>query len=392
MYDGIALAQTDAQALADDLADRFFHWKDPLYLGAAVAYALDATLTTITSFGLAKAPSLVHGAVGGIGAFGGAIAGGVAQYLQPLSSQTRDSGIRDLNVLFYNSSHTARQALEATAVLIFSGAYDNSSRSIIDYFASGSFLSSDVIPPQTLVEDFYRHMLVARVVNSLWRETSMYVLSTSSAPEYLHDFPRSDSYLNPFSNRTYIPYYYRDKHLEPLTGLATLNNSIYGINATQIAGSSGRAWEVAGFNYTTDVALDRLLNASTNPSDNLTPFQDQAMWEGVFTLPVCDIGTRPQWVVQYDSKTLPCCCGLNCTDTRAFVYAANLNKTRSWKEACRKQLKGSDLDFESIDYGIEDNRNFWDKLSTGAKAGFVIGCVGGLVFLILLLICCCALL
>ncbi len=93
MYNGIALAQTDAQALADDLADNFFHWKNPLYLGAAIAYAVDATVTTLCTFGIEKAPSnIIKGGLHGFGAFGGAVAGAVAQYLQPLMARNTRLG------------------------------------------------------------------------------------------------------------------------------------------------------------------------------------------------------------------------------------------------------------------------------------------------------------
>jgi hypothetical protein len=79
-----------------------------------------------------------------------------------------------------------------------------------------------------------------------------------------------------------------------------------------------------------------------------------------------------------EEKLLPCCCGANCTDTRAFTEAANLNKSEDFLDICRAQLKGSNIPFEKLDYGIDPGsraHQFWHHLGAGGKAGFVIGVV-----------------
>jgi hypothetical protein len=354
MYDGLALAQTDAQALADDLADNFFDWKDPLYLAAAIAYALEATISSIISFGVLRIPvPVIRGGLRGVQIFGSAATDASLQLFQPLQGQTRTSGIRELHTMFYSFSNAARNALDDLAFNVFAGKQDLNNNTILDYLQAGSFLDASLIPQQTDVENFYKTTLVARVANAGWREKSIYMISTTADIKSLHDYPEEESYHSPKTKRTYTPYYYKKKKVKAPPGIQSLNNTLYNINSSQIAESSARAWEFAGNNCTHETALKRL-QGSLLSKGALTPFQDGAGWEGVFTLPVCDIGNRPKWVVEYNQKVLPCCCGVKCKDTKRFLKLAHLDKSQSFYKACKKQLKGTDLDFNSIDYGHGD--------------------------------------
>ena len=130
-----------------------------------------------------------------------------------------------------------------------------------------------------------------------------------------------------------------------------LNGSFFNISASQVAESSGRAWEFAGNDYNDTISAQRLQTALLSKGA-LTPFQDGAGWEGVFNLPVCDVGYRPKWVNDYDDLVLPCCCGVGCRDTKDFVSAANLNGSKSWLHNCEYHLMGTDLDGTEIDYGL----------------------------------------
>jgi hypothetical protein len=345
MYDGLALAQTDALALTFDLADNFFGWKDPLYLGAAIAYALEATISSIVSFGVLKIPiPLIRGGLRGFQIFGSAATDAAVQYFQPLQGQTRDAGVSELDAMFYSFSNTARTALDDLAFDIFAGKLDLNNNTILDYFQGGSFLDASLIPQQTDIENFYKTTLISRVANAAWREKSIYVISTTADPENLHDYPEAESYYSTKTKRTYIPYHYKKKKVRAPPGIESLNNDFYNITSPQVAESSARAWEFAGNNYTQETALKRLQDSLLSKGA-LTPFQDGAGWEGVFTLPVCDIRSRPKWVVEYDQKILPCCCGVNCTDTVHFLELAHLVYSNSFYKACKKQVKGTDLEW-----------------------------------------------
>ena len=352
IHSGIALGQDHAQALADGIADDFFQWKDPLYLGAAIAYALDATITSkVTSGAVRVGSSTIRGGIGGFGPVAGGAVGVASQYFQPLEDQTRDSGIRELNDVILNYSQTAREAIDGFATTIFFGCADVNKRTVVDYVRDGSLLDLDLIPPQPQVEKFYKSTLVVRIANAGWRSEPISVISTSTESSSLHDYPASSSYTSPNTTRTYTPYWYRKGKLIAPPAILVLNGSLYGIKASQIAEASARAWEVAGNNYTEKVALKRMYTALRS-NGSLTPFQDGAGWEGVFSLPVCDIGTRPKWLDDYSGKILPCCCGKDCKDTREFVELAHLDKSHSWHRRCKKQLKDTELDFDKIDYGI----------------------------------------
>lgn len=390
IFDGTVIGQIDATNLADDLADKFFRWKDPLYLGAAIAYAVNSAVTAIVTFGLATTRlPLIHPrttqAINGAAAVAGGAAGVVGDSLKPLAHLTRDSGIRDLNDLFYYSSNNARHAIEDLANLIFSGKADNNSNTILEYLAGGNFIYASSIPYLTLAETYYKTNLVSRTVNALYREKQTYVVSTTVPPKYFFkDYPEGSSWTSP-AGRTYTLYSYQKQKPQRPEGLDVLNGSYYNINAWQIAKSSGQAWEVAGYDYSNKISQQELFE-SFGANSNDTPFQDRAGWQGTFTIPVCDVGDHAESMVDYGEPTLPCCCGTGCRDTRAFVEAANLNKTRSWYYRCRKQLKGTELNIQDIDYGIDLGSRatqFWDRLSKGEKAGFIIGIlIAGFVALI----------
>ncbi|KEF52544.1 uncharacterized protein A1O9_11386 [Exophiala aquamarina CBS 119918] len=388
MYNGITLGQLDATNLVDDLAANIFEWKDPEYHGNTAGFWVAATLTSICTFGAYRVGTAVGSAAFfGLGTFGGAATSHVAESFQPAQDLTKDDGIRSLNDMFYNLSSAARSAIDSWANDTFAGQTDENGSSILDFVKDGAFVDPSVLPSQTQVETYYRSSLVARAVNGLWRTKPLYLISTTAniSNTELHQDSR---YLSPRTGKTYVPYYFHDKtQLEP-PDFAVLNGSFYSIKPSQTTESSARAWEQAGGNnYTSELSTARLLEALTS-NERLTPFQDGASWEGMFTLPVCDVGTRVEWLVPYGGKILPCCCGEDCADTKNFIEAANLNKSESWLDACREQLRDTSLRFDSIEYGIETSTGaaaFWKNLGLGRQIGLSIGCACG--FIILLFMC-----
>jgi hypothetical protein len=59
------------------------------------------------------------------------------------------------------------------------------------------------------------------------------------------------------------------------------------ITVANVIESSVRAYAVAGYDYTADVASARLGDAVTHGWAN--PMADGAAWEGLFTIPVCNV-------------------------------------------------------------------------------------------------------
>lgn len=87
--------------------------------------------------------------------------------------------------------------------------------------------------------------------------------------------------------------------------------------------------------------------------------------------------------------------GKDCNDTAAFVTAAHLHGFQTLLRGCKAQLKDTNLDFATIDYGFGWEKSFrlwYAAMSRGQKAGIVIGIIiGGIVVMIMLasIIACC---
>lgn len=380
IYNGIELGEDDGGLLSNDLADRFFKWPDP------DAQSSDDAVNWVN-----LALCIIGSFVPGLAAWVEGLTDSIYALLQNTSKVNRESGIDLLNDLFYDLSSTARAAIDSWAHATFAGAADQNNHTILDYLDNGTFVDQAVIPTETEVETYYRSSLIARAVNLKWRTQSAYIVGTSADMKHDNQFPSNDSWTSPRSGRTYVPYFFDGRSQLSLPGLDALDQTFYSVTASQVAEASARAWEVAGFNYTDAVALRRVQDSFSDPE--LTPFRDGVSWEGTFTLPVCDVGDHSDWLVPYGGRLLPCCCGPDCSQTHAFVQAANLNHSQDWRDICHKQLKGTSLDFDTIDYGIDAGskaHQFWHSLGKGGKAGFIIAVVLGIFisWIVLCAFCC----
>jgi hypothetical protein len=173
-------------------------------------------------------------------------------------------------------------------------------------------------------------------------------------------------------------------HLTPPPNIDHLNNTAYNISIADVLVSSSRAWKYAGNNYTEETARNRII-ASISSNGTLTPFQDGPSWEGIWTIPVCDIGNNIDWITQFGDAQqgpgLPCCCGEKCKDTREFVYASGFNGSQALLQECKIQLSGTGIPFNRVNYGFK--YHFW-------TAGRIAAIVIGIIVFIPTLICCCA--
>jgi hypothetical protein len=165
-------------------------------------------------------------------------------------------------------------------------------------------------------------------------------------------------------------------------------NSTYNLNITDTVISSSRAWQYASNNYTNQDAQDRII-ASVASNGTLTPFQDGSAWEGVWTIPVCNVGNNVDWNTEFGDKKqgygrLPCCCGPNCRDTAEFARASGWNGSDTLLLGCRRQLAGSGISCASIDYGYSSSGSFayhWAIWNAGQRTGVMIGLIFcGLIF------------
>lgn len=383
MWDGININSNDVTNMVDDLSTNVFGFQDPVFVGDDVSYWITAALASIATYGMMAVTGVGASAValrttiGAVAAFGGATASQVSAGMQPVTGLTRSDGEEMLHDMIVTFSQTSRDALELWSNNTFSGKLDVHNLTIIDYINGGRFLLAESIPDMKSVVQYYKSVLVARIVNLLWRTKQVYVISTSQNLNATGEEQsvQNISWTSPSSGRTFVLYHFDGSKQVAPPGILRLKD--YDIQASQIAKSSGRSWEAAGNNYTTEVGLNDLTGTNSSSDSTFDQFEEQAAAKGVFTLATCDVGLRAESIQPYGASILPCCCGPNCTDTRAFIEAASLQ--RSWKflEMCRAQLKGStNPNFADIDYGITNPDPFlrwWYSHGTGQKAGLVIG-------------------
>ncbi|KAL8693421.1 MAG: hypothetical protein Q9224_003753, partial [Gallowayella concinna] len=114
-----------------------------------------------------------------------------------------------------------------------------------------------------------------------------------------------------------------------------------------IISSSLDSYNVARYSYDASTAAARAQDALTNGWAN--PGNSGASWEGVFTIPVCDVGwaansdlERKQYILQgHDHDARPNWCGPICNGdegmTQEFIKAANMEGFRSPKVLCESE-------------------------------------------------------
>lgn len=353
LFDGLVLASVETSNVVDDLADKVFHWKDPKDIGQEISFWIEAAISAAASAvvpfvgNVWRVPGIVSG-----GAFAVAAAQQTTQELGPVSGLTRNKGLEELHDMIANFTIRASAAIETWSNETFSQQGASQGNSILDYLSQGRFVSASAIPGKTEVAQFFKSLLVARMFNMIWRAEPIYVISTTvNITDVDPLFPNDNSYYDPLTGRTYVTRYFHGSKQMPPPNMDLLNGELYGIHSYQVAQSSGRAWEIGGGNnYTNEMDLSNILNSNDSCSGS-NPWIDQAGYPGVFRLPVCDVGNSVVWISAYDPHQLPCCCGPNCSQTGDFMKAANLQHNKKWRKMCKKQLKGSSINFKDIDFG-----------------------------------------
>ncbi|KAL8998738.1 MAG: hypothetical protein Q9169_002293 [Polycauliona sp. 2 TL-2023] len=133
-----------------------------------------------------------------------------------------------------------------------------------------------------------------------------------------------------------------------LPGSEQLGTGLYA-GVSDIISSSLDSYNVARFSYDATTASSRAQDALTNGWANLSSVG--ASWEGVFTLPVCDVGwaassdmERKQFILPcHDHDARPNWCGPVCTGhretTMEFVTAAKMEGFQSPKHLCDTKVE-----------------------------------------------------
>ncbi|KAL7622200.1 hypothetical protein AAE478_007703 [Parahypoxylon ruwenzoriense] len=117
-----------------------------------------------------------------------------------------------------------------------------------------------------------------------------------------------------------------------------------GVAVVDVINSSLDSYNVAGYNYGTLKANERVHDALQNGWRN--PGAQGPSWEGTFTIPVCDVSgaigqgwTLQEYILEeYDGNARPCWCGPICSNdwdkTKRFIEAANMGAFKTPKHIC----------------------------------------------------------
>ncbi|KAH0548679.1 hypothetical protein GP486_007777, partial [Trichoglossum hirsutum] len=279
MVTGVTNGQADYQGLVDEMALAFFPWKSPHFVLGDASFWIVAAITALAAFGSLGTAALAVGLVG-VGAFAGAATQQVTQALSP--SNGFALGSAKLGAFASMAGSSTRKGLEQWANSTFAGDPDAEKQTILDYLKGGGYVGNK-IPSNADIEEFYKKQLVSRTVNSEWRTQKIFIYFAKTDNPNDSNGPNVTKYYSKEDGGVYYLYRYVEDgvlqgHLDKPWGLDQLAGPHYNIAPSDITKSSARAWRRSGFNYTQEVAQNRIVDSITS-NGSLTPFQDGAAWE-----------------------------------------------------------------------------------------------------------------
>lgn len=377
LWQGVRSGQQDFSDDASALAQTFFPWKDPKFGASDAAIWIEATIGALFTF-INPETRLVSVGTRVMGDFVSAGSQEVELQLRPNPDLTLLQGISVLTEAAGASAEKARAAIANWASTLFSGQQDSLNNTLLHYLKNGSFIAPPVYTDAEF-EQYWKWSLISRTINSQWATRPNFVTFARTSNRSIDIGPEVSKYYSNASGGVYYTYQWKQGRLDYPDGMMELPNPPWSIQPWEATESSALAFEVAGFNYTPSISLNRLKASLFNSS--LNPAVDGAHSEGLWTLPVCNMSDHVQWNGQYGKDRMaPCCCGHECRDTKTFVALANLKGDQSYLKQCRSQLTAANIAFSHVDYGFQPQ-----QLSNGAIAGIAIGSAAG----VLLLTCLC---
>ncbi|KAF2114184.1 hypothetical protein BDV96DRAFT_577714 [Lophiotrema nucula] len=348
IYDASNTAESDYTAVIPDLTDHFFHWKVEVDLSAAqpwitavvesiFAFIPPARLAALAPKLLTKtAPGLIDTTKNFAGA-GTLLIGGSGTEISIIEKKM--GTIQELGDLIKAATQDVRDGVDDWSAQLFSGDPDVTGLSIIDYLKGGRFML-----PFMSASDMSEYMFQVRVAwlaNRQWlkgasQHSKKFVMCANAT-----DVPCNDDTRFSDGNRTCCLYQITGKaQYEESKDLATLRSSTYNFNISKITEASVRSWISKGFDTGERNATEIIMSSLS--VDESQFFTHGIGAEGIFTLPVCDVGNA-SWVAKWTDKPnmLPCCCGPYCKDTKAFYQASSMWRKDEAKDSTfKKKLDG----------------------------------------------------
>ncbi|KAJ5389493.1 uncharacterized protein N7496_000561 [Penicillium cataractarum] len=226
---------------------------------------------------------------------------------------------------------------------------------IRSYISHGAFLDFPGVD-KNAVTDSMTNMLVGTAINTLYRQQKIFVMGGGACNDNQGIGSGPQDAVVCRDGKAWYLYYWQENDVISTTshqwgwvasppGADKLGSNEYsGVSVQDIINSSLDAYNVAGYNYNADTAKARAEDAISNAW--ASPGAKGAAWEGIFTIPVCDVGAAvnadyqdKQYILQpygHDSRPVWCgpICGGDLQKTKDFIHAANMDGFQSPKHLC----------------------------------------------------------
>ncbi|OCL08763.1 hypothetical protein AOQ84DRAFT_376449 [Glonium stellatum] len=346
MNDGIQGGTLDLDLVIGQMANAFFPWNSQS-TQTNVWRWVGATVSSVLSFVPLAIPPPFKDLASPLLQTAAAFANAGLSNLTPQNSDVQAYSLvtAKLGTTFKALSDSALTALDQWSQTLFDGKPDASEKTIIDYFAGGRFTLNYNISEQEM-RNFYFQTMVSNVVNDQWTSpiapTKQFVMCTNGTSTCNETSVYSEG------GRTCCLYSldHKGRYAAPHS-LDILGNSTYNINASSITAGSLHSYLARGLHYNKN-DTNRLVEASISGNSTEQAFIQGVKFQGIWTIPVCDVGNNGSMVANYKAGILPCCCGpanssgTGCTETNDFFNATHLNFKgfQAIDKWCKNQVKG----------------------------------------------------
>ncbi|KAI4168770.1 MAG: hypothetical protein LQ343_006152 [Gyalolechia ehrenbergii] len=328
-----------ASALSKDSWATIFYKDKDVKSVTALKEVLNAASTVV---GVAAAFGGLAGPAAGVasGAVSALFAGAVGAAV-PLLGTHQDDTLKksaDLGaVLSRRVLESLKSFISANNILMHGDSFKNTGN-IRTYLKDGLFLDFGGVDKVQVI-DSMNAFITGQAINALWRTQKVFVMGGGACGDGqgIGEGPQGMSICRDgkaWYGWTSAP-----------MGSDKLGQGDYaGVTIQDVINSSLDAYTHAKFDYTVETAATRAQDALQNGWGN--PGAAAASWEGVFTIPVCDVGwavmgeiADKQYILQPQGHDYrphwcgPVCAGDEAT-TRAFIHAANMDNFQSPRFTC----------------------------------------------------------
>ncbi|KAL8926287.1 MAG: hypothetical protein Q9208_003009 [Pyrenodesmia sp. 3 TL-2023] len=358
-FSGLSQAfQTASIAAAlskDSWATTFYKDKDVKSV-TALKEILNAA-TTVVGIGAAFA-GLAPAPVGvGVGAASALFAGAVGAAVPLLGTHQDDTLQRsaDLGSVLGKIVQEAMKGFISANNILMHGDSFESTGDIRAYLRDGLFLDFGGVDKVAVIEQM-NAMLLGQAVNALWRTQKVFIVGGGACGDNqgIGSGPQESSICR--DGKAWYLYWWEEPEGLKLSrsrygwmsapmGADKLGKGDYeGVTVADVINSSLDAYTAARYAYTPTTAAARARDALTSGRAN--PGTAGAAWEGVFTIPVCDVGWAvtgdipdKQYILQpLGKKYRPHWCGAVCSGdaqtTSEWIEASNMGGFESPKFLC----------------------------------------------------------